>query len=86
MDMATATAALAAITEVLRPDLNGRLLIDVSGLGYVDSAGLALFMNIVKLKGQPIVLRNPTPMFTKLLEVTALVSSGWFEIGDDSLE
>jgi anti-sigma B factor antagonist len=49
----------------------GRLVLDASGLDYMDSSGIALLAWAAR-KTQDVQVRNPSPVVNRLIEVTGL--------------
>jgi anti-sigma B factor antagonist len=70
LDMTSVNQARAAIDAALssRP---GRVILDASGLEYMDSSGIAL-MALVARMAQEVQVRNPTPIVRQLIELTGL--------------
>ena len=48
-----------------------RLVLDASGLNYMDSSGIALLI-LLTHKAQEVQVRNPTPIVRQLIEMTGL--------------
>jgi anti-sigma B factor antagonist len=75
LDSATAPVLRDRLAEEMA-DLTGDLIIDMAGLGFVDSSGIALFValhNSLKSNGQRLVLVGPTTMARRVLTITGLV-------------
>ena len=74
LDMATAPELWAAIDTALG-DGHTRIVLDLAGLGFVDSTGLGVFVRAGKElrgKGGGLTLRSPGERVAKLLEITHL--------------
>jgi anti-anti-sigma factor len=58
-----------------------RLVIDLAGVGFLDSAGLRAFVRLRKaLPGHcPVVLRSPPPRTRQVFELTGLSTAFEFE-------
>jgi anti-sigma B factor antagonist len=48
-----------------------RVVIDLSGLRFVDSSGLSLFLSVADQVGE-VELRNPSPIIRKVISLTGL--------------
>ncbi|HTX26725.1 MAG TPA: STAS domain-containing protein [Streptosporangiaceae bacterium] len=62
------------VSAVVDAALDGRprtLILDASGLTYMDSSGVALMAQTTRLF-QAVQVRNPTPIVRRLLELTGL--------------
>jgi anti-sigma B factor antagonist len=70
LDMTSIKQARAAIDAALatRP---GRVILDASGLDYMDSSGIALLVQVTRM-AQQVQVRNPTPIVRQLIELTGL--------------
>lgn len=70
LDMTSVAQARAAIDTALgrHPD---RVILDASGLGYMDSSGIALLALVTRM-AQEVQVRNPTPIVRQLIELTGL--------------
>jgi len=77
----------ARFIEELHPlvsQAGSKLAIDLSGVAWLDSAGLSSLINIVtraRLSGGRAILSGPTPFVAGVLDVTNL--DRWFEIVPD---
>ncbi|HEY2430126.1 MAG TPA: STAS domain-containing protein [Acidimicrobiales bacterium] len=74
LDLATAPELWAAIDAALAEG-HQRLVLDLSGLGFVDSTGLGVFVRAgkeLRASGGGLTLRRPGERVAKLLEITRL--------------
>lgn len=74
LDMSTAEQFTEAITEQLRTNQR-RVVVDLAGLTFCDSLGLGTLVVLsrtARLQQTYLVLRNPSPFFTRMLEVTGV--------------
>ena len=72
LDLATKPALLAEVRSVIA-DGATEIVIDISGLSFVDSSGVAAFLEARQLGGS-VLLRNPTGRVRKLLELVLIDS------------
>jgi anti-sigma B factor antagonist len=70
LDMTSVNLARAAIDAALASH-PGRVVLDASGLDYMDSSGIAL-MALVAGTVAEVQVRNPTPIVRQLIELTGL--------------
>jgi anti-sigma B factor antagonist len=73
LDLSTAETARVAIA----PAMEGTppsLVLDLSGLEFMDSTGIALMVSLTRLAGR-VDLRRPQQSIRRLLEVTGLVDT-----------
>ncbi len=71
LDLSTVSGLRNAFEEA-RP-APGDVILDVSGLSFVDSTGLQAILDLsAELTSGVIVLRNPPPSLSKLLRITGL--------------
>ena len=52
-----------------------RVVVDLSGVSFMDSTGIGMLLGrykALKLKGVPIFLRSPTPVVDKLLNLSGI--------------
>lgn len=72
LDIASAAPIRAAIDTIvaLQPE---RVVIDLTGLTFIDSSGLSLFL-ILAHGVAKVELHNPSPMVRKIIDVTGLSS------------
>jgi anti-anti-sigma factor len=70
LDMTSVQQARAAIDAALagRP---GQVILDASGLDYMDSSGIALLVQVTRM-ADDVQLRNPSPIVRQLIELTGL--------------
>ena len=80
LDLATAPALAAALEDSIR--LGGTIGLDVAELSYMDSTGIRVIFNTVRLLGDRgrVVLFNPSPIVRRLIEMCGLV--GTIDIND----
>ena len=74
LDVATAPELWAAIDAALAKG-HQRLVLDLSGLAFVDSTGLGVFVRAgkeLRANGGALTLRQPGERVAKLLEITRL--------------
>ena len=60
----------------LEPELHGTLVLDLSGVGYIDDSGLGLLVGTLKRLHQRngrLVLRDPRSEIRRVFEVTGIV-------------
>jgi anti-sigma B factor antagonist len=69
IDMASAPQLVDALSRLDRSD--GRLVIDLAGVTFMDSTGLHAVLNEVASRNGsgPLVLRNPTRSVRRLLDI-----------------
>jgi anti-sigma B factor antagonist len=70
LDMTSVQQARAAIDAALASH-PGPVVLDASGLDYMDSSGLALLALMARQAPQ-VQVRNPTPIVRRLIELTGL--------------
>lgn len=78
LDMATAGLLETAITEVVGEER--RIVLDLSGLEFIDSSGIRVLITAAKRSGQPLLLRHPDHQVRRVLDValpTALAMNVW---------
>lgn len=80
LDMTSANQARAAIDAALGRQ-PGSVILDASGLKYIDSSGIAL-LALMARKAQEVQVRNPTLIVRRLLELTGL--TGVLQISDEN--
>lgn len=69
----TTVSALAAMLNLALDRRPGRLVLDLSGVPYLDCASSRVIARTAQaLPGQQCVIRNPVPMVRRLLELTDL--------------
>jgi anti-sigma B factor antagonist len=74
MDIATAPQLVAAMRSLSRPDLQ-HVWLDLTGLTFVDAAGLAALVEVRRLvdgQGGRLTLRGVSPLVRRLLTITKL--------------
>jgi anti-anti-sigma factor len=62
--------------EKIRAEGNDQIVLDLSGLGFIDSSGLRVIIGAHKsatTDGGRLVLRSPSPMARRLLDITGLL-------------
>jgi anti-sigma B factor antagonist len=70
LDMSSAPGIRAAMERVLVSEPT-RIVLDLSGLEFVDSSGLAVLLQAAE-RAPDIVLRNPTGIVRRVIEATGL--------------
>lgn len=71
LDLSTVGRLRTAVKELL--PIDGDLILDMSGLGFVDSTGLQTILNLSGLLASgSIILRRPSTIMRKLLDVTGM--------------
>jgi anti-anti-sigma factor len=82
LDLATAPRLLTALQEAFA-DSHSEVVLDISGLGFIDWTGISLFVAAHKqaaaADGMKFVLSSPTPEFSMLLELVGLGTFFEFE-------
>ena len=74
IDMATVPALWGSLEEATSA-VSTRLIVDVSGMTFVDSTGMAVFLMAHKRlrnQGAELVLRGPTPPVRRVLQIVGL--------------
>lgn len=74
LDMSTADRLAGAVTEELR-QAPGRLVLDVADLTFCDSLGLGTLVVLsrsARAQETYLVVRNPSPFFSRMLDVTGV--------------
>jgi anti-anti-sigma factor len=74
LDMSTADILSDAVTEELR-EAPGRIVVDLAELTFCDSLGLGTLVVLsrtARVQQTFLVLRNPSPFFTRMLDVTGI--------------
>jgi anti-anti-sigma factor len=74
LDMSTAEQLSDVVTEQLRVH-PGRVVIDLAGLTFCDSLGLGTLVVLcrtARVQQTFLLLRNPSPFFTRMLDVTGV--------------
>jgi len=70
LDMSSAPGIRAAMERVLASEPT-RIVLDLSGLEFVDSSGLAVLLQAAE-RAPDIALRNPTRIVRRVIEATGL--------------
>lgn len=70
IDLATA-GELGAALEPLLASGDGPVVIDVGGVSFIDSSGLAVLAHAAA-SGRPVVLRHPSKIVVRVIETTGL--------------
>jgi anti-sigma B factor antagonist len=81
LDLATKPALLAELRSAVAEGATD-IVIDISGLSFVDSSGVGAFLEARQL-GASVLLRNPTGRVRKLLELVLIESIVPIEYLDD---
>ena len=74
LDVSTATQLADTVDAELR-EAPGRVVLDLGGLTFCDSLGLGTLVVLSRTARQQqafLVLRNPSPFFTRMLDVTGV--------------
>lgn len=74
LDMSTAPRLADTVNEELR-EAPGRIVLDLAGLGFCDSLGLGTLVVLsrtARVQQTFLLLRNPSPFFTRMLDVTGV--------------
>jgi len=74
LDMSTAPRLADAVNEELR-EAPGRIVLDLAGLSFCDSLGLGTLVVLsrtARVQQTYLLLRNPSPFFTRMLDVTGV--------------
>ena len=70
LDMTSIRQVSGAIDAAL-DGRRGRVIVDASGLTYLDSSGVALMVRVSQM-AQEVQVRNPTPIVRRLIQLTGL--------------
>ena len=82
LDLATAPALEQSLNEIISSG-NGRILLDLNDLSFVDSAGVTVLIRAkrdAEERGRPLVLRRPTEQLHSVFAVVGLAD--WLASGD----
>jgi anti-anti-sigma factor len=74
LDVSTADHLAETVNDQLR-DSPGRIVVDLAGLDFCDSLGLGTLVVLsrtARVQQTYLVLRNPSPFVTRMLEVTGV--------------
>lgn len=71
LDLATAPDVLAAV-EAATGDGTTRLVLDMSGVSFIDSTGVRTLLEANRVAGNDLSLLAPSPAVTRVLELTEL--------------
>jgi len=77
-----------SVMKVLKPQLHGPLVLDLSGVEFMDDSGLGLLVGALKrLRGEggSLILRNPRPQILRALEMTGVAKLPGLTIETDEL-
>ncbi len=75
LDMSTADQLSDTVNAELQKGTAGRVVIDLAGLTFCDSLGLGTLVVLsrtARVQQTFLVLRNPSPFFTRMLDVTGV--------------
>ena len=75
LDVATAPALRKAFTDLLEGEKVPDVVLEASGLSFVDSSGLAVLLLGARewpARGSRLVLRQPSPMLSRLLDLAGV--------------
>jgi anti-sigma B factor antagonist len=70
LDMSNASSLEATVAS-LTAEAPDRLIFDLSGLRFMDSAGIAVLVSATS-KGDAVQLRDPSPFVRRVIELTGL--------------
>jgi anti-sigma B factor antagonist len=74
LDMSTAAQLTDTVNEELR-EAPGRIVLDLAGLSFCDSLGLGALVVLsrtARVQQIYLLLRNPSPFFTRMLDITGV--------------
>lgn len=74
LDLHTAPALSSALDD-LHADGDGHVVLDVSPLQFIDSTGLRILIACHQAVGQRLVLAEPQPFLSELLEIAGLADT-----------
>jgi anti-sigma B factor antagonist len=69
----SSAASLQERMATIAPHSAQRLIFDVAGLRFMDSAGIAVLLGVAETASS-VSLRNPSPIIRRALEITGLSS------------
>ena len=73
IDMLTSQRLRSAVADVLEEHPGDEVTFDIAGVGFVDSSGLSVLINIAQ-RGRRVVLRHPTDTVRRVIETTGLTT------------
>ena len=73
IDMLTSQRLRSSVADVLEEHPGDEVTFDIGGVGFVDSSGLSVLINIAQ-RGRRVVLRHPTDTVRRVIETTGLTS------------
>jgi anti-sigma B factor antagonist len=82
LDVVSAPQLERTLSEVLEP-LHARVMLDLNGLDFVDSAGISVLIKAkqrAEANGLTLVLRRPTEQLERVFALVGLAD--WLEIED----
>ena len=71
IDMLTSQRLRSTVADALDGTQLDEVVFDVAGVGFVDSSGLSVLINLAQ-GGRRVVLRNPTDVVRRVIETTGL--------------
>jgi anti-sigma B factor antagonist len=74
LDMSTTAQLADTVNDELR-EAPGRIVLDLAGLSFCDSLGLGTLVVLsrtARVQQTYLLLRNPSPFFTRMLDVTGV--------------
>lgn len=86
VDIATSGELDQALTDLLHRRSPRRLVVDLAGVGFLDSSGLRVLLNgsrEAQLQGCRLTLTNVTPPVRRVLEITGVASLFGLDNRDD---
>jgi len=72
LDLATAPDVLAAVEAATTDGGPSRLVLDMSGVSFIDSTGVRTLLEANRVAGNDLSLLAPSPAVTRVLELTEL--------------
>ncbi|MCC6830556.1 MAG: STAS domain-containing protein [Thermoleophilia bacterium] len=72
LDLATAPEVLAAVEAATCDGGPSRLVLDMSGVSFIDSTGVRTLLEANRVAGNDLSLLAPSPAVTRVLELTEL--------------
>ena len=72
LDMSSLPHALRGLEEILQREPD-KLILDLAGLSFADSYGLALIVRAYKgLRGRPVIICSPSRQVRRVLQITGI--------------
>ena len=73
IDMLTSQRLRSSVADALEEHPGDEVVFDIAGVGFVDSSGLSVLINIAQ-RGRRVVLRHPTDTVRRVIETTGLTT------------